>query len=59
MKIRDEDKEPPVDSDPKKNAFQRIQAGVQRMNRGKAKGFLRNQKEEKQKEQKRKSPGKR
>jgi hypothetical protein len=53
MKNR-EDKEPEVDSDPKKNAFQRIQAGVQRMNRGKAKGFLRNQKEEKQKEQKRK-----
>jgi hypothetical protein len=54
-----EDKEPLADPDPKMNAFQRIQAGVQRMNRGKAKGFARNQKEEKQKEQKRKGKGKR
>jgi hypothetical protein len=27
--------------DPKKNVFQRIQTGIQRMNRGKAKGFFR------------------
>jgi hypothetical protein len=26
---------------PKKNVFQRIQSGIQKMNRGKAKGFFR------------------
>jgi len=33
--------------DPKKNQFQRIQSSIQRMNRGRAKGLVRQQQQEK------------
>jgi hypothetical protein len=41
MKLKSESQDSFVSQNPKKNVFQRIQSGIQKMNRGKAKGFFR------------------